>query len=266
LLADADVEVSRETGVAIDVVVLTWNDGPMAEAAVRSALDSDGVRSEVVVVDNGSEPRFSLDLPRVSVVRNDRNRGVAAARNQGARLGHADFLCFLDSDAVLLPDTLALLAAPMLAEPAIALSAPVFLDQDPSASAGRAPSFLDKARRVLGRSDRYRSMHAPGVGTWEVDFAIGACQLIRRSRFEEVGGLDERYFYGPEDVDFCLRLIEAGHRVVQVAGARCHHPARRLHRRPFNAAGLRHARAVALHLWRHRSFRRSHPLDRRRSG
>ena len=76
-----------------------------------------------------------------------------------------------------------------------------------------------------------------------------------RSAFDQVAGLDETYFYGPEDVDFCLRLRERGWRIVQLEAALVHHPPRRRNRRLFTRRGMRHARAVCRHLWRHRRFK-----------
>ena len=240
----------------VDVVILTWNDGDLLAAAIDSALASEGVDVNVIVVDNGSDPPATVpDDPRVTLHRNPDNRGVAPARNQGAALGSAPFVCILDSDARLLPFALERLLEPLLSGPDVALSAPVFVDQRPEASAGRAPSLADKALRVLDVRDTYRSVAGDGPW-WDVDFAIGACQLVRRSEFEAVGGFDETYFYGPEDVDFCLRLREAGLRVVQVGGAQCHHPARRRNRGIFTRRGMQHATAVARHLWRHRGFSR----------
>ena len=240
----------------VDVVILTWNDGELLAAAVDSALASTGVEVNVIVVDNGSEPPATvLDDPRVTLVRNAANRGVAPGRNQGAAVGAAPFVCFLDSDARLLPSTLQLLQEPLAADPGVALSAPVFTGQPAEASAGRAPTLSDKALRVLDVRSTYRTV-AGGGPWWDVDFAIGACQLVRRTDFEAVGGLDETYFYGPEDVDLCLRLREAGRRVVQVAGAGCHHPPRRRNRKILTRRGMQHATAVCRHLWRHRGFSR----------
>ncbi|MFP5318096.1 MAG: glycosyltransferase family 2 protein, partial [Acidimicrobiia bacterium] len=91
----------------IDVVILTWNDGDLLDKAVRSAVRSEGVRTKVVVVDNGSDPPATVAAsPDVVVVRNEENAGVARGRNQGAALGSADLLCFLDSDAELAPHSL----------------------------------------------------------------------------------------------------------------------------------------------------------------
>ncbi len=240
----------------VDVVILTWNDGELLTAAVDSALASTGVDVNVIVVDNGSEPAaVVVDDPRVTLVRNDANRGVAPGRNQGAAVGTAPYVCFLDSDARLLPTTLERLLEPLVAGAGVALSAPVFTGQAAEASAGRAPTLSDKALRLLDVRSTYRRVAAGGPW-WDVDFAIGACQFVRRIAFEAAGGFDETYFYGPEDVDFCLRLRESGLRVVQVAGAGCHHPPRRRNRGVLTKRGMQHATAVCRHLWRHRGFSR----------
>ena len=63
-----------------------------------------------------------------------------------------------------------------------------------------------------------------------VDYVIGACQVIRHSALREVGLLDERIFYGPEDVDMCLRLQQAGWQVVYNPDAVVVHKERRVTR------------------------------------
>ncbi len=238
---------------AVDVVILTWNDGELLEAAVDSVLGSDHFEGRVIVVDNGSDPPATVpNDSRVELVRNEANRGVAPARNQGVRKGSAAFVCFLDSDARLEPDALGLLLQPLEADDHVGLSAPVFVDQPAEASAGRAPTLARKLARGLNIRNTYAPVPRGGQRWWDVDFAIGACQLFRRAAFDAVGGLDETIFYGPEDVDFCLRLGDAGWRIVQVADAHVHHPPRRRFRGLFTRRGLEHAVAIGRHLWRHR--------------
>jgi GT2 family glycosyltransferase len=239
---------------SVDVVILTWNDGPLLASAVSSALASTGVDLRVIVFDNGSSPGAEVAGDgRLSLVRNAVNLGVAAGRNRGAAEGSSPFVCFLDSDARLLPDTLSRLLEPFATSPDVALTAPVFTDQVPEASAGFAPTLGDKAMRVLNLREAYRPVPRNGPW-WDVDFAIGACQVVRRVDFEGAGGFDASYFYGPEDVDLCLRLREKGLRIVQVAEADCFHPARRRFRGLWTRRGLQHGWAVARHLWRHRHF------------
>ena len=245
------------TDPAVDVVILTWNDGELLTRAIESTLSSVGVAPEVTVVDNGSEPPAAVP-PGVRLIRNERNAGVAAGRNQGIAAGSAPIVCLLDSDAELTPTALSTLVQELTAS-AADLVVPVFDGQPPEASAGRAPTLGRKLQRMTGRTAVYRpSDGQAAVATvdrprsWPVEFGIGACQVFRRERWEAVGGIDESFFYGPEDVDFCLRLIDDGGEIRQVAGAPVLHPPRRRHRKPVNAAGLRHAGAIVRYLIRHR--------------
>ncbi len=250
---------------AVDVVILTWNDGPLLGAALASVAASQGVAARVVVVDNGSQPPAAVPHG-VTLIRLAENRGVAAGRNVGIRAGSAPLVCLLDSDAELGPRSLRNLVDGLDGAGA-AVAVPCFTAQAPTASAGAAPDLADKARRVLGRTAEYRPlgsatpetmlMEAGGPDWWPVDFGIGACQVFRRAAWEGVGGIDESFFYGPEDVDFCLRVKRAGGLVVQVAGEPVHHPPRRIHRRPVNRRGMAHAWAVARYYHRHRAWLRA---------
>ena len=242
----------------VDVVILAWNDGSVIDAAINSALASVGVDVRVVVVDNGSEPPVtprSADA-RMQIERNPENRGVAGGRNQGVLATDAAIVCFLDSDARLEASCLRTLVA-ALDEPSVAVAVPVFTGQAPQQSAGRAPTLIRKVLRLCNVRSDYGATPRSCDGVWDVDFGIGACQVLRRSAFDAVGGLDESYLFGPEDVDFCLRVRKAGWRVVQVRHARCDHPARRAHRGMLSRRGLAHAAAVCRHLWRHRGTARA---------
>jgi hypothetical protein len=227
----------------------------LLQRALDSISGSSRTDVQVIVIDNGSEPPAHIDGD-VVLLRNETNRGVAPARNQGIAAGHAPYVCLLDSDARLLSDALNTMLTVLEAHPDVALVAPVFVDQPPYASAGPAPTLFRKALRAFNLRDTYDASGGFVDGLREVDFAIGACQVFRRSAFEAVGGLDETYFYGPEDVDFCLRLRERGWRVVQVEAAVVDHPPRRRFKGLLTRRGAQHAWAVARHLWRHRNFRR----------
>jgi N-acetylglucosaminyl-diphospho-decaprenol L-rhamnosyltransferase len=243
--------------VRVDVIVLTWNDGELLQEAVVSAAGQAGVHPVVLVVDNASDVAAEVTVPGVELVRTEENLGVGGGRNLGVRATDAPFVCFLDSDARLHRDALARLVAPMLDDPSIGLTAPVFTGQRPEASAGCAPTFRRKLERALNRTDLYEPTAHQGDGPrWDVDFAIGACQVFRRAAFDAAGGLDDSASFGPEDVDFCLRVRAAGWRVVQVADAGCDHPPRRAFRGLASARGRRHAVAVLRHLWRHRHVTR----------
>jgi GT2 family glycosyltransferase len=195
------------------------------------------------------------DDPRIRVIRNATNRGVRA-RNQGVDADGCEYVAFVDSDACVHADTLLKLIEALEANPDAALAAPVFDGQRPEESAGRAPTLGRKIRRLCGLTRDYGSTRDPEASTWDVDFAISATWVFRRDVFSALEGLDETYFYGPEDLDFCLRVRLAGWRILQVAAAGCDHPPRRRFRQPVSIVGGRHTLAVIRHLWRHRHFHR----------
>lgn len=245
----------------VDVVILTWNDGELLDAAIGSVERSEAVDTRIIVVDNGSRIPAVVS-PEVTLIRLESNLGVAAGRNIGIRAGRHPLVCVLDSDAQLGPRSLRNLLDHLQSGQA-ALAVPCYHQQTPTASAGAAPDLADKARRVLGRTNQYRPLGRPGVGHWPVDFGIGACQLFRRDIYEAVGGIDELFFYGPEDVDFCLRVKQAGGAVIQVSGEPVLHPPRRIHRRPLNRRGLAHGWAVVAYYRRHHRWIRASARARR---
>ena len=248
----ANLDIAPSTLPAIDVVILTWNDGPLLEAAIASVDASVGVTTRVVVVDNGSTPPATVP-GHVDLVRSPKNLGVAAGRNRGIAKGCAPFVLLLDSDAALRPRALHDLAATLAADPTIAMTVPVFVDQQPEESAGAAPTLRRKIDRVRNKTTSYGSIERhPDAEQWDVDFGIGACQLFTREAWEMVGGIDESFFYGPEDADFCMRIGDAGGRIVQVRGAAVDHPPRRRFRGLATKRGIAHAWAVCRFLWRHR--------------
>lgn len=236
----------------IDVVILTWNDGALLDDAIASVDNSLDVSTNIYVVDNGSDPAAVVPA-HVHLIRSEHNLGVAGGRNRGIAAGSAPYVLILDSDAALQPRSLQRLLEPIVTDASIAMTVPVFADQQPEESAGRAPTLRRKTDRVLNRTNTYEAVTRSGdARSWDVDFGIGACQLFPRTAWEAVGGIDESYFYGPEDVDFCLRVQDDVGRVVQVADAVVDHPPRRIHRGLATKGGMAHAWAVTRFLWRHR--------------
>ncbi len=241
----------------VDIIILTWNDGDLLGKAVCSALEaSQDLSVRVIVVDNASDaaPVMPAD-PRIDLVMNTTNRGVAGGRNDGVVESTAPLICFLDSDAELHQDSLTGLVDVIKQDSTIGVVVPVFTDQAPEESAGRAPTLRVKLERMAKNRSSYEPVRPDArVADWDVDFGIGACQLLRRTAYDHVGGLDERLWWA-EDADFCLRLREVGWRVVQTDRTRVDHPPRRRFNKPLSKKGFDHSVAVTRSLWRHRSYR-----------
>ncbi|MDQ1050182.1 glycosyltransferase family 2 protein [Streptomyces sp. V4I2] len=213
---------------AADVVVVNWNAGRHLGECLRSIVRADRSQlrvARIVVVDNASTDSSlhgldTADIP-LEVVCNSRNRGFAAACNQGAACGDSDLLLFLNPDTELYPDTLEALGPFLLTPPAenIGIFGGLMLDEygNRQVSCSRFPTLrvylgkmtgLDRVAPAFFPSHHIRPQDLTGSGP--VDQVIGAFFLVRRQLFTELDGFDERYFLYLEDVDFALRARRAG--------------------------------------------------------
>lgn len=250
-------------GVRLSAVLLTWNSRKWLALCLSSLIDGMPADSEIVVIDNGSIDGTWEELrqryPAVVAIKNERNRGVARARNQGIALSRGRFILFLDIDTVVNPGAIRKLLECAESNPGIGLVAPALVSSDGrlQPSCRRFPTFLSKIQRVIGprrdgrNEDEYAEME-DWAGPTEVDYAIGACQLIRRDAVEQVGLLDERIFYGPEDADYCLRLALAGWRIVCLPTATVVHWEQRLTRRRLTRVTWHHLFGLIYYFLKHR--------------
>ncbi len=138
------------------------------------------------------------------------------ANNAGARHATGDLLCLLNDDvAPMRPDWLAGMAG-HLADPRIgAVGAKLYYANRTIQHAGvliGLAGLAAHANRMLAQGEPGYACRA--VLNQELSAVTGACLLVRRSVYEALGGLDEAYPIAFNDVDFCLRIREAGHGIV----------------------------------------------------
>lgn len=220
----------------VAAVVVNYESGPALARCVEGLCRQDP--AELVVVDNGSVDgsvdRLRGRTPGVHVVDPGANLGYGAAANRGVAATSAPFVLVCNSDLEVAPGALATLAGALEERSDLAVVGP--LVRDPSGarypSARTFPSMIDAGGHALlglfapdNRFTRayHQTAHAAGTETRPVDWLSGACLLLRRRAFEEVGGFDESYFMYAEDVDLCWRLARAGWRAAYVPAAEVTH-------------------------------------------
>lgn len=192
--------------------------------------------NEIFVVDNGSTDgtRKILDSvtppegQTVHTIPLDANLGTTVARNKALRRASGEYVLIVDSDVVVPTDVLAALIQYLERTPRCALVAPrlEFPDGRPQLSVDRFPTIGRKLKRFLFlRSMEDELAHVPAAAH-SVDYAISAFWLLPRHTLETVGLLDERFFYAPEDVDYCLSIWLAGYTVDFYPGVTAIHDAR----------------------------------------
>jgi len=251
--------------IKASVVILSWNSTEaLADCLVSLPCGFSSPSYEVIVIDNGTRtlPPAALrfQFPWMQLVVNRKNRGVAPARNQGMRLTRGQYIILLDDDTLVKPAAFDRLLAYMDTSPEVGLCGPKLVDAhgDLQLSCRLFPTLSDKLARRFPFAFAQRISREAELADWdhrsvrEVDYMIGACQVIRRAALAAVGLLDERIFYGPEDVDLCLRMRQAGWRVVYNPNAVVVHRERRIARSVWSRLGWRHLRGLLYYFGKHR--------------
>ena len=172
---------------------------------------------EVIVVDNASTDgtaEFLAELGGdVQVISNPENYGFAVACNQGANAARGEFLLFLNNDTIPTDGWLNALVDEVERHPDVAVAGSKLLYEDGTIQhAGVAFS-----RTMFAPYHIYQKLPAdsPMVNRRrEFQCVTGACMLVRRDVFEQVGRFDEGFKNGFEDVDLCLKIRERGWRIV----------------------------------------------------
>ena len=200
-------------------VVLNWNGGDDTAAAIASLGDL-----PVICVDNGSTDgspdAVAERYPHVDLIRTGVNLGFAGGNNVGIRralAGGADWVLLLNSDATAEPGLASALESAAHARPDAGLLACTILGLD-----GRTVQYAGASFRAkLGYSGRVETTDVDRVR--DVGRADGAALAVSRAAVERVGLLDESLFLYVEDVDWSLRIRDAGLAVVLVPDARVRH-------------------------------------------
>ncbi len=213
------------------IVIPTINNQATLLRCLEAAFSSPDV--EVFVIDNGGTDGTSEAVrsrfPQAVVLRNEINMGFARAVNRGLERARGRFLCLLNDDAVLSPDTLHQLAEFLDHRPDVGIVGPQLLHADGSKqnSIDNFPTLADqlfnKSVLRLAAPGRYPSKRQTYGRPVPVESIIGACMVIRRELYEKLGGLDERYFVFLEETDYCLRARRAGYSTYFFPGATVRH-------------------------------------------
>lgn len=218
-LAGADVDPD------VTVIVVVYNQAGLTWRCLQALAGSQGARIQTIIVDNASSDRMPELLERVvgaQVLRQRENLGFLRAVNVAARHARGRHLLLLNNDALVEPTTIARGIRRLDADPGAGAVGGMILLWDGRLQEAGSIVWADGSCLGYGRGD---SPDAPQYRfVRDVDYCSGALLLVRRELFEALGGLDDSYapaYY--EETDFCMRLWQAGHRVVYDPQVRVHH-------------------------------------------
>lgn len=223
---------------------------------IKKCSDED-ISFEVIVIDNGSRDgsvqvveRFQKEKEnKFILIALKQNMGTTYSRNRGLKMARGEYICILDSDTELGTGSIKTVINTLLSDRTIGLIAPRLLLPGGSVqnSVKRFPTMLDKLAKIprilfgleTVNYDFYDQF--PFEKSQAVDTAISACWFFRRDLLESVGCLDEKIFYAPEDIDYCLRVCKSGYTNLYFPlFTVLHHTQQITHRKPFSKTSLSH--------------------------
>ena len=166
---------------------------------------------EIIIVDNlstdDSIQRLEADLPDdVLFIKSPENLGFGRANNLAVSKAHGDFVLLLNPDTRI-DDIYAIrkLVDHLSAVNNVGLLAPAV--QEPRKNKTVLPRYTYPGSSQLRHTAKLAAL--PGKIAW----VLGACMLIKRQVYNQIGGFDPDYFLYGEDVDICLRLRLAGYEI-----------------------------------------------------
>lgn len=256
------VETDLKDALAnVSVVILTMNQKTRTLNCLESLFASDEEGFNVIIWDNGSEDgtveAVREQFPNVLAHLHPENLGVASGRNAGAKLAmerfSPEYLLFLDNDMLFAPGFVSALLQPFLADQKVGQAQAKLL-------------FMDDRERLNdgggAKIDFVRWQVTP-VGYMEVDrgqhdqvkpcISCGGAMMVRTQVFREMGGFDIVFDpYGPEDLDFSLRMQAAGYTALFVPQAVAYHEVSHSYGGDYNEVYAQHkARQWFLFMKRH---------------
>ena len=176
---------------------------------------------ETIVVDNASTDG-SADL---ATIKNKTNPGFAAGNNIGIKKSSSPFVLLLNPDTLVYPKTIETVLDYMKSHPDVgAATCRVELPNgslDYSCHRG-FPNPWNSLMHFLNISSSYSTKNVPNT-IHEIDALTGAFALIRRTAGDQVGWLDEDYYWNGEDIDFCYKLKEKGWKVMYLPDVKITH-------------------------------------------
>lgn len=195
----------------LSIIIVSYNTKDLLKQCLDSIYGKvQNISFEIFVVDNNSQdgsPKMVKNLfPQVELIENKENKGFASANNSAIKKSKGRYVLLLNSDTIVLPGSLSKMIQ--------------FMDKTPRAGAvGCKLINPDGSLQSFGRG--LKRVREKGVK--EVNWVEAACFMVRQRVIDEIGLMDENFFFYSEDMDWCRRMRLAGWKIFCIAQAKVIH-------------------------------------------
>lgn len=235
-----NIEKDRSNNpVDLSIIIVSFNTKDLLDRCLSSIyLSKPKISFEIFVVDNvssdGSSELVKEKYPDVKLIQNSENVGFAKANNQALRICSGRYALLLNSDTEIIGNALDVMVEFMDNHKEAGMINPklVYSNMELQPSPSKLPSFwkgvvwerifwCTHLHRLFRKQYKYKAIEKGRDydKVTEIEWARGACLMIRREVIEEVGLLDETFFFGYEEADYNIRVSKEGWRRYYVPHA-----------------------------------------------
>lgn len=221
------IKANNSSSMELSIIFVNWNSVDYLRECIASIYENTGATIfEIIVVDNAS-PQPGVEslqnqFPEIVIIKSEKNVGFAGANNIGFKRSHGEYVLFLNPDTKLVGSTIDTMVSHIKLLPNVGVVGCKMLNTDLSVQITSIQKFPKILNQVF--SAEYLQLRWPHCPLWEiaplfsdnvkvikVEVIPGACMLLRRSVFQEVGMFSEEYFMYGEDLDLNYKLKRAGY-------------------------------------------------------
>ena len=231
--------MGAESPIELSIIIVNWNSRDFLQKCIASILDAK-IKSqhEIIVIDSGSfdgsREMVKQCYPPVKFIQSEINLGFAKANNVAFKASSGSQILFLNPDTKVVAPAIDILLDQIMKLPKAGAIGCKLLNEDGSVQTSCIQSFptilnqflnsellmsLFPTSKLWGMASLFGSANGPA----EVEMLSGACLMMKRTLFEQVGYFSEEYFMYAEDVDLCYKVRQAGYRNYYVPNATVFH-------------------------------------------
>ena len=201
----------------IGIAILNWNGINLLKSHLRGVVDKSG-DSTIYIIDNNSDDNslefVKQNFPQVKLISLDKNYGFAEGYNIGLKHVNEDIVCILNNDVEVTEKWLDPIKI-ILKEKKNCIIQPTIMDfnnREYYEYAGASGGFIDKfgypfcRGRIFFTIEKNKNQYSDDKIFW----ASGACMIIPKRTFYELGGFDKSFFAHMEEIDLCWRGFNKG--------------------------------------------------------
>ena len=212
----------------LSIIIVNWNTREMLRDCLQSVFDTAAdITFDVWVVDNGSsddsQQMVRDAFPQVELIANQDNKGFAGANNQALSRAKGRHVLLLNSDTLVHGDVLSASVRYLDDNPDVGAMGCRVLNTDGTLqiTGSQLPSLLNLSLQATGLNrlpgrffDRFQMARWDRRDARDLDVIFGCYLMVRRSVIEQVGLLDDTFFFYGEETDWCFRIAKGGWRLV----------------------------------------------------